>query len=210
DTDLIFVDDSWMNIASEKLDDFQVIQPYATAVRLNAGQTYACDTDTRITSFGKCYASSRFDLSAGVDIHGHTGFAWAAHREFLESVGLFEYCISGSGDHLMAHGFLGDVSSYCIERHLLGAPKYKKRFSRWATRAAARTKMRIGYVESEIFHLFHGKHDGNAYMRRGYELLQSGFNPDTDVQIDENGLFEITRFNHALKAWQIHHFGEGK
>lgn len=46
----------------------------------------------------------------------------------------------------------------------------------------------IGYLPADVLHLYHGSTANRKYRQRWIELLASGFDRDTDIEIDANGL----------------------
>ena len=59
--------------------------------------------DHAVQSFAKVFSTApSVARGSNASIHGHTGFAWAARREFFDECGLYEASLTGSGDHLRA------------------------------------------------------------------------------------------------------------
>ena len=60
-----------------------------------------------------------------------TGLAWAGRRDWIERYGLYDCCLSGTADHLMAHTFIGDWQPGCIG---IGQGPAYRHFVRWSER----------------------------------------------------------------------------
>ena len=134
-----------------------VVQPFSHAVRLNRGNE---DDGTGLLyeSFASCFVRDRSLARTRLfNQHGHTGFAWAARREFVTECGLYDACLTGSGDHLMAHAFAAAVAKSPCMPHLIGpSPAYRQHFVRWAVQARDFVGGKLGVVPGRILHLWHG------------------------------------------------------
>ncbi|MET1410914.1 hypothetical protein ABVF61_01535 [Roseibium sp. HPY-6] len=203
DCDIIFERPDWLVETSRLLDEVAVMQPFDMAVRVaEEGQV---QTDPEM-SFAASFVSGRSDLNGGMSAHGHTGFAWAARRSLFEGPGLLDICLSGTGDHLMAHGFVGDMTSHCVSRLLVGAPGYEKAYRRWCHAVADLTGARISAIEGTIRHLPHPTGGGHSYLRRNFDLLRIGYDPDRDLAPSDDGLLHLLHRTPDHEAWQARHF----
>lgn len=117
DCDILFSNADWASQASKLLDSVPVVQLFETVVRLPKGQVSYIGEGETWQSFAYVWHTNP-DLIFTGDFyqHGHTGFAWAARRELLQKHGFYDACISGSGDHVMAHAMCGDFKGSCIDR----------------------------------------------------------------------------------------------
>ena len=158
DNDLIFDDPRWLERTSRALDDFMVVQPFSSCIRMVRGTDSYDGGGETYESFGHCF--TRVPAQArGSDFayHGHTGFAWAARRELLEEVGLYDPCLTGSGDHLMSHGFSGGMRrSPCMKRVIGNQAAYMRHYLRWADKTRELVQGRLGYIPGTLLHLWHG------------------------------------------------------
>ena len=190
DNDLLFDDPRWAERTSEALDRYMVVQPFSSCIRLVRGtQSYDGGGET-YESFGHCFV--RVPAQArGSDFayHGHTGFAWAARRELFEEVGLYEPCLTGSGDHLMAHGFSGGMRrSPCMKRVIGDQPAYLRHYLRWADKTRAVVKGRLGYIPGTLLHLWHGDLADRRYTDMNNQFMTFDFDPDRHLALDEQKL----------------------
>jgi len=203
DADLIFKEPDWLERTSEALDRHMVLQPFSHAVRLNRDN---CDdgTGSLSESFASIFVRDPAPARVGnFHSHGHTGFAWAARREFFEECGLYEASLTGAGDHLMAHAFVaGMANSPCMRHVFHGAAHYSEHFIRWGIRARDLAGAKIGVVPGRILHLWHGDLEDRAYGERLRQFRALGFNPDLHLRHDEGGMLEWSDEAPAhLKTW---------
>ena len=139
-------------------------------------------------------------------IHGETGFAWAARRELLDACNLYDACLTGSGDHLMAHAFAGALNSPCIPKAIGTDHNYAKHFTHWATKAERMTNGSLGYVEGRVLHLWHGEWADRRYQDRNQEFKTFGFDPGRHIRQDKNGLWEWADAPLDMQTWAAEMF----
>lgn len=137
DNDILFDDPRWLERTADALDRAMVVQPFSSCNWLKRGETSFPASGVTYESFAHCFSRAPSQArSLGFHRHGHTGFAWAARRELFETCGLYEVCLSGNGDHLMAHAFAGGmVHSPCLMPLVGDKTPYARHFWRWAVRA---------------------------------------------------------------------------
>ncbi|PNS07327.1 hypothetical protein [Solilutibacter silvestris] len=206
DGDLIFESADWLAETSGMLEDHVVVQLFDHCLWLPEGHLdYQGETqeggEVR-ESFAACYlrdpSLSRREIYAN---HGHTGFAWAARRDFLGACGFYDGCITGSGDHLMAHVFAGALSSPCISKMIGEGHAYANHFHDWAERAHALCQGRLGCVPGRVLHLWHGMLEKRQYFERNQEFKRFEFDPHRDIRVGTNGLWEWAEASPALRNW---------
>lgn len=202
DADIIFEHAHWYDDMCRLLEDTAVVQLFDSVAYLPKG----CDTylgqSTPILSFGRMQQqSSGCERTDGFLCQGHPGFAWAARREVFDECGLFDLCLAGTADHLMAHGFVGDVASDCVDRMVgLGTPLHRE-FVTWAGKAFRVTGGRVGYVPGRILHLWHGELKDRKYREYCQELKAFDFVPSRDLELTQDGCWKWTGANPALEDW---------
>jgi hypothetical protein len=65
-------------------------------------------------------------------------------------------------------------------------------------------KYDIGYCSGVVEHIYHGKSSTRGYVYREKLLREHNYNPDTDIRISENGLYEI--LNKEMKPSILEYF----
>jgi hypothetical protein len=208
DADILFTNPKWIVEASERLDDVPVVQPFSHAVRLRPGETVDFGGGER--SRGFCFTRAALPALARLryHIHGHTGFAWAADRQLLSEIGLYDVAIVGTADHLMAHAFSGDFGSPCLELVFGGSCGFLDHFRCWAEAAWERVRGRLGYVEGAVLHLWHGETANRGYVRRYRELAELGYDPAVHLRGEPGALWQLSEDGSLLGDWAIRYFGD--
>jgi hypothetical protein len=205
DCDLLFEDPEWLERTSDALEHHVVVQPFSHCVRLPRGhvelQGVGQEGEPIAESFAAVFARDpSLSRDAGFQLHGHTGYAWAARRELLDACGLYDACLTGSGDHLMAHAFAGALESRCISA-TTGSGPYADHFARWAEKADRIVGGRLGHVPGRVLHLWHGTIADRRYHQRNQDLKALAFDPDHHLRHAENGLWEWAEAPAELQAW---------
>lgn len=132
DSDVIFEDDDWYHKASVALDRFSVIQPFDWSVRLPPGHFRYAGQGRVSPSFASVAVRIPKHLRSNYSDHGRTGFAWAARRSCFGLSGLYDGCIMGGADHLMAHVFDFDLGAPCLREFWPNNSAFKRHFESWA------------------------------------------------------------------------------
>lgn len=193
DTDITFRDPDWALECIHQLQHFPIIQPWQTAVDLGP-KGHALRMRT---SFGADYQKHvnahkpwKFNISGGSNNgNGHTGYAWAATRQFHERVGgLIDYAILGSGDWHMAYACVGEAANSLHHAHQGG---FRRKIMEWQDHAMTLTHGEVGHSTGHIEHSFHGSYGNRQYDKRWQVLLEHKYDPDTDIMWDEQGLVTL-------------------
>jgi hypothetical protein len=208
DGDILFTNPTWLVEASERLDDVPVIQPFSHAVRLRPGETSDFGGGER--SRGFCFTRSALPALSRLryHIHGHTGFAWAADRQLLSDIGLYDAAIVGTADHLMAHAFSGDFASPCLQVVFGGSAGFLDHFRSWAQDAWERVRGRLGHVDGAVLHLWHGETANRGYARRYRELTSLGYDPAIHLRGEAAALWGWSEEGSYLADWTQRYFGD--
>jgi hypothetical protein len=121
-------------------------------------------------------------------IFWHPGYAWAARREMINRVPLFDKAILGAGDHHMALALIG-----AGDRSLPGnvSQAYKDSVMNWQEMADAQIRRNVGYVNGTITHYWHGSKKNRKYVERWKILTDLKYDPYRDIIRDAQGLYRI-------------------
>ena len=175
DCDIIFDNPKWYDDISNKLNTYNVVHPFTTAIWLDITYKYIIDKKFTIIQ-KKDIKSDRSTL-----FNHHSGFGWAFQREWFNKVGFYEYCILGSGDlrsglFWLNHQLNDDIKSqvYNLTDDL---------FSKME-------KPIITYIPGNIYHLYHGSEKNRQYISR-HKILENINNIVDILIIKENMPFEF-------------------
>jgi hypothetical protein len=112
------------------------------------------------------------------------GLAWAARRALLDRHGLYDACVVGGGDKALISAAVGryeEVSSLEMNErqieHYLG----------WARPFFADVRAQVGYVEADLYHLWHGDLRFRKHHDRQRAFRRFCFDPFVDVALDAHG-----------------------
>jgi hypothetical protein len=197
DADVIFENDNWMVDGVKQLQYYNLIQPFEYCFHLEKDELFPLYPINLLTksyypnrenksvwrSFCSNVNQTRLLFSNDYNEHGHVGFAWGAKREVLDKVPLYDKALIGGADHIMAHASVGQINHNCITKsfkdNIDEVNDYSKRFLQVV-------QGRVGYVNGNLFHIWHGDIEKRQYLKRIID-----FTPRTKeiTSRDENGLF---------------------
>lgn len=182
DCDILFDNPRWAADLVEALGRHRIVQVFETCTRLDRHGQVGAPPDL-CRSFASVMARDPSTLNAGrYDLHGHTGYGWAMHREIFDQVGLYEGAISGSADHFMAHAIFNDCN-FCIRNALKNDPRQIAHLREWSERFHAEVEGRLGVVPGHIRHLWHGDAVNRRYFLRMHDITELGYDPWTDLDL---------------------------
>lgn len=120
----------------------------------------------------------------------HPGFAWAARRETVDRLPLYDKAILGSGDHHMALALIGEA-----KRSLPGnvSPAYRDSVLNWQDNAEAVLSRNVGYVPGIISHYWHGSKKNRKYIERWQVLTRNQYDPYKDIIKDGQGMYVLNK-----------------
>lgn len=211
DTDVIFTNHNWLVEAVEVLKTKNLVQPFEYCVHLDQDDTtpsfditheyeFASNPEHRHPKLWKSFGSN---IDTGVssdqsyDKHGHVGFAWGARREILDAVPLYDKALVGGADHIIAHAGAGHIPHTCIVKSFT---EDLDAVNRWSRKFFAVVRGEIGYVEGDLYHIWHGEIEKRQYLKRIQEHTPEIKNI-TDK--DKNGLY-VTKDDSYVKKYFDH------
>jgi hypothetical protein len=211
DSDILFENRNWAAEAVAQLDRHVVVQLFTEVIRLPKGAIWGPQGEEYWNSFAAIVKRTPNQLlNVDFALHGHTGFGWAAHRGFLTQFGLYDGCISGTGDHMMAHAFTGDWTGDCVNLTFGTNTPHLSHFSDWAQAVYRSVRAKVSYVPGTVFHLWHGDTINRRYVLRNRELAFFNFDPVTDLRVGGGGCWEWASDKPALHTWAAEYFAGRK
>jgi hypothetical protein len=147
------------------------------------------DSSWLVSAVGKPGLNSP-SAAAGAAGVSTTGAAGAARREAIHNLGgLFDTAVLGSADRHMALSF--------IEKGHLAYPKgiskgYVEQLQLWEDRCKKHIRKNVGHMPGSLMHYWHGKKADRRYQDRWKILVKHKYDPEFDLKLDEQGLYQYT------------------
>lgn len=181
DADVTYADgdDTWAQRIMSTLRQCDVIQPWSGVSDH--------DPDGQVIKTRESFMLGHHLSKQVQGMHGHTGFAWAYRREFVQSMmGLFETEPVGGADKIMAYCLVGR-SAEAIRPDLHA--HFKELVSTWSTRAFF-NQVVTGWCSGHLQHMWHGERSNRQYHDRWQMLKDSQFDPYA-LKRNTSGVIEI-------------------
>lgn len=187
DSDIMFCNPNWVNETIDLLQKYPAIQMWSHTRDLDA--EYMPDQDETV------YKSWAYDYVHNLPTFKpdkFTGMAWAFRREVLEKVPMIDWIISGQSD-----------TEFCLAAigmsRLGSTAAYDRRYLHWADKVYDVVNGKVNYVPGLLIHHFHGPRNKRGYEAIRNILVNSRFDPDRDIEYDDNGLYRFTGVNTILE-----------
>lgn len=150
DADIMFDDLEWYDKISEKLNEFDIIQPFENCIYLD----FEFKKQNSSKSICFCYENKI------IKSQGHAGYAWAFKRNVFNKIKMPDFCICGNGDNIFVNALFEDLNQMSIyQRSYMNSvyEKYKRNFD---------IKLNISYLNLNVYHLFHSSITNRKYQDR--------------------------------------------
>lgn len=190
DCDVLFSTDMWADMASDALDQHDVIQLYKRIFYLPQGHR----------EYKGCHTTMLQGLVWQKIIHkdwlerrkkkelpfSAPGFAWAAKRSAFSDIGIYDKNIVGSGDTFLVDCYFESWDIHGYAKKFTDAMKTD--MMQWKEKLDQKN-LSIGYIPVDIYHLYHGSLKNRRYMDRHEAILQNSYDPATDIEL-QDGVYE--------------------
>lgn len=193
DCDVVFGRSDWAAAAMRELDRTPLCQLYRTVYHIGRDAT-SISRETSIKrneSFAHAVTSG---LTAAVaattsDTPGtfKRGHAWCARRDLVDAYGLYDRNIVGGGVKLLAHAVTDQIEAVIAQDRMTRA--HADDYRRWA-KNFRQAVPRLGCIDGDIFHLWHGDLVKRRYSARFHILNSSNYDPSTDIALDAEGCWK--------------------
>ena len=197
DADIIFENNDWHKEAIEALREFKLIQLYTEVNELpgdpSLGSKLHVASDTNLTGIvHQVNAGNPRAFLHELSTKGRTtvmcGMAWAAQKDFIQKHGLYDACITGSGDRALVFSAYGRF--YEVIDHLHMNPARQKHFLAWAENFHHNLQGRIGNIPGIINHLWHGDTQHRGFGSRHQKFATYQFDPSLDLMTNQDGVWD--------------------
>jgi hypothetical protein len=205
DPDCLFTRHDWADETVQTLQHYPVAQMWSQLVDVDSNFEVVAhlrsfmSVQTHGPTPAKCDYASAMKSRIGLgQKFGSPGLAWAARREaWNELGGIIDSSILGAGDWYFAHAIMGTMAKALEKRNDLTAPFVKKllqyqehvKRAKWSGRSIAGN---VGLVKGTAVHYWHGPRNNRGYGTRGEILTRHGFDPERDLLVDWQGLYQLT------------------
>jgi hypothetical protein len=192
DADLEFLNPYWGRNALEELKRNNVIQLFDRVTLLGPNNERK---KTRPSLFYTMLRQNSYN--------GHCGFAWAIRRDLYERMGgFYDRAILGSGDSIIAYAFEGRDGNKFFKDV---SPGFFSSIQSFQSRAI---NIRIGYIQGEILHYFHGSFKNRKYSERWDILRRYQYDPTAHVTYKDGLLVPTSECPPQLLADILTYFQE--
>jgi hypothetical protein len=190
DGDILLADDHWVAKTAELLDQFVVVQPFERACWLPP-KIHQVSAGRLADTFQLVRHSLAYTQAQPVDRFlpsGHTGFAWAARRQLLQTHGFYDRLILGGGDLAMSWGMYGAGFRWPIPNWLteICNKAQVNHLQDWQQAFHADVAGSVFYIPGDLLHLWHGTNEDRKYLVRTEIVRKANFDPLTDISLDQN------------------------
>jgi hypothetical protein len=200
DADIIFLNNNWVKETSDLLNNYAIVQPFSTYIRLGRGvlnmdkkelegvpfSRYIDVEGKRF--FGIGYKISQLGkrvLTKTIHEYGHAGLAWAARRDIFKEVGLFDRSLLSAVDMLMAHLFYNNKLEKDCDYYVTGS--IKKCLYEWSDKIYSKINGSVYFTNCAVLHLWHGAMEKRDNQECKAILDKFKFDPYQDIKKDANG-----------------------
>lgn len=201
DSDIIFLNNNWVNETIESLKINHVVQLYQTITYLDEDGNV--DLDIKIPYHKPIMCGFIFkSIQEKKYVYGATGFGWGINRNLYTKINhFFEFNIIGGGDFTF---------SICVTQNLEYA-NTSKLFSEMPSKDYVNKlinyynnfkQCKVSYIKGMICHLWHGNLNKRLYEPRLDILLKYKFSPDLHIQKNEKGIIYLTDKNLEKEIYQ--------
>jgi len=222
DCDIVFCEPRWKTLTCEALEAHEMVQLFSDIYHLGSAQTQmvldARDEEVvprrRVLQESPTVPSAtRMVLQTGADdlvgrLETNPGVAWAAKRQTLEQIGLFDRGIIGGGAYFCMLGILGTSAKRLEARKEAFSYLTQSSYPSWAEAAYDRIQRRIGYLEVAVAHLHHGDLRRRHYRRRHFEFNRLEIDIETDIRRSGEGPWEFVSPRPEWTAFMREYFLE--
>ena len=188
DCDVIFEAADWPEVTAQLLEHSPIAQLFSRVYRMppdwRPGEQIPPDAELLYGSpfmigsgmpVATCMGTPASQISCG------HGYVWAATRKLLEDHRLYDACVIGGTDSAIVRAAYGR-----FDDALRLQPLHRDHYLAWAQPFHEVVNSNVGFVDGNIFHLWHDKTEHRRYRARNEEFRRFQFDPFTDIAADRN------------------------
>ena len=189
DCDILFLQPNWLDLLLEKLQINDIVQTFKKVY-------FGTKGETEFSPFFKAQQSVIWQYKIHKNWYNRRttkdlgfsapGMSWAGRVDFFKDIGLYDRCITGSGDTFLVDSLLNSFSLHGYHKYVTS--KMTECMSEY-TRNLLDKSPRFDYIPIDILHLYHGTIANRNYLPRHEILRDNDFDPALDIKL-ENNVFE--------------------
>ena len=195
DCDLVFLRDDWPRALQRQLEHSALVQLFRdfhylpvsadAAARSARAPGLSRQSLAYLVSRGRVPANVFLTRGASVKWGYVPGGAWGARRSTLDATGFYDPDILGYGDKLLVSAAYGRhrdaMRAVCMNT------RQSEHYERWARQFCALVAGRVGHIDGEVLHLWHGELDRRQYSTRFDGFSRFDFDPENDIARTDDG-----------------------
>lgn len=187
DCDILFANQDWAKDTQDLLSRYDAIQLFKRVFHLPQGETSYQGRHT-LSYAGIAYQRAMNDnwlkRRENKELpYAAPGFAWAARRSAFPK-GIYDCDVVGSGDCVLVDQMFNCWNLH--GHHHKFNTNTKSHIAKWG---AELKNLHVHYLDSDVFHLWHGNLGNRKYMHRHSALLDNDYNPEVDIKLVD-GVYE--------------------
>ena len=197
DCDVIITRPDWPNAVRRILDHYALVQPFERLYHMprdyNGELAEVPRFQIPYQSIGCCLVKGTLPVETfgipGVSqrLKYAPGMAWAAKRATLQAHGFYDTFVIGGGDKAIVSAACGRFVDYAGGWQLSASAR--KHYCCWAERFHGAVQGSIGYIEGDLFHLWHGDLVKRGYSNRAGLFAQFAFDPYSDIALNRDQIW---------------------
>lgn len=197
DADMVFMNNDWLVNAICLLDHSPMVQLYW---QIRYMDKYGVKSSSKLAY---CFAVKE-DNS-----HGNPGGGWLTTAEYARKFGLFDKAIIGGGDTHNVYGLFQQKRYY--RGGYADTPSFREEVEKWASpQREMWTGKTLPVISNQLIHLFHGSQKNRNYASRHDILTKNLFDPQKDIRINEDGIWEWATGKFRMHKAVAEHFEKRK
>jgi len=188
DADIEFLDEDWANKTLMLLNNHDLVQLFNECLFLDENNK----TSSVFTSFCKDYSyENKYNPKKMGELH--PGYCWAITRKLWDNINyIYDRSFIGTSDLIFILAILDDINGWLnkrqfienIHNHIIN---YKNKINQKIS------KIKIGYLDSQIKHYFHGQLQNRKYIERYDMIKHHKYCPNTHLEYNNNGILVPTK-----------------
>jgi hypothetical protein len=215
DCDIVFQRNDWPDQTERSLAEFKLVQLFHEARHLrrdaHLDRAGPAPADRRADALARrliegTVPAAIFRIEGGSQRWGYTpGHAWACRREILDIAGFYDALIMGSGDKAMISAAMGRCED-AVQAYRMN-PRQAGHYRSWAEPFFDAVQGQIGFVQGQIWHLWHGDLKQRRYCDRYRNFAVFDFDPYSDIGLGRDGCWRWSSAKHDLHEYVSSYFG---